>query len=386
MRVLIQIERFSSREGGAERYAVDLARGLAGAGVEVYAAATRFEGVPEGVEAIRIDPFPGPKALRVYDFGRRCALLHPDFDVVHGLIKTWAVDVHHPHTGSHAASLEGLDRSAPSRGRACAAKFARALSLRQAVFRWIEREQYGRGRAKRYLAVSERVAREMVDRHGAEADRVRVLYNPVDASRFTPGKAGERARARERIGVDGDRLQFLFAAHHFRLKGLWPLLRALSRLGRKDWDLLVIGRGKAGPFRRRARALGLGEAVRFFGGVADPERYYRSADVFVLPTFYDPCSLTVLEGMASGLPVLTSRWNGASELLEAGREGLVIDDPSDVRALADRLAFFFDPDRRRAMGHRAREKAETLSPAKHLQAVLRLYEEVAREKKRGGGP
>ena len=59
------------------------------------------------------------------------------------------------------------------------------------------------------------------------------------------------------------------------------------------------------------------------------EQYYGAADLYVHPTFYDSCSLTVLEALATGLPVVTSRFNGASDVIVSDEGGRVIDDPAD---------------------------------------------------------
>src|SRR5688572_27762736 len=77
---------------------------------------------------------------------------------------------------------------------------------------------------------------------------------------------------------------------------------------------------------------------------------YFAADFFVHPTFYDPCSHVVLEALACGLPVVTTRYNGAGELLRPPREGYVIDDPHDHEHLAWCLGRLLDPARRAACG------------------------------------
>ena len=90
------------------------------------------------------------------------------------------------------------------------------------------------------------------------------------------------------------------------------------------------------------------------GRIDNPVPYYAAADAYVQPTFYDPCSLVVLEALASGLPVVTSRFNGVSELLTQGREGYVIYDPADHYELAEALVPMFNPARRAAMGQASR--------------------------------
>ena len=385
MRVLLTVERFTPRFGGTERYAVDLARGLASSGVSVQVAAQTYDEVPKGVEVIPIHPVPWPKGLRVFDFGKRAGRLYPEFDVVHGLVKTWGVDVFHPHTGSHRASLNALRESRGSEAARWASGLTHLLSPKQAVFRWIEAQQYGPARVKVFVAVSRMVARDMERLHGVARDDIRVLHNPVDAARFHPGTDGDREAIRKRHGIEADGFLALFVAHHFRLKGLDILLRALARLGEAGPRLLVLGRGRGAPYRKMARALGIADRVVFAGEREDPEAYYRGVDVFLHPTFYDPCSLTVLEAMASGLPVVTTTRNGASELMAHGTEGYVLEDPARDDHLASVVRELADPGLRREMGKRARERAEALDPRAHMEAILEIYEDVVRAKRSPSG-
>ena len=110
----------------------------------------------------------------------------------------------------------------------------------------------------------------------------------------------------------------------------------------------MAGSPKTAEFERLARRLGVADRVRFIGYCADMRNAYFAADFFVHPTFYDPCSNVVLEAMACGLPVITSRYNGASELMHPPQEGYVIDDPHDHERLAACLTQMLDPARRSA--------------------------------------
>jgi UDP-glucose:(heptosyl)LPS alpha-1,3-glucosyltransferase len=83
--------------------------------------------------------------------------------------------------------------------------------------------------------------------------------------------------------------------------------------------------------------------VIFLGEVARVADVLAIADVAVLPTFYDPCSRFILEALAAGKPVITTKFNGAAEQFSDNRHGLVIDSPDNIEALADSLAYFTDP-------------------------------------------
>src|SRR5262249_9132616 len=151
----------------------------------------------------------------------------------------------------------------------------------------------------------------------------------------------------------------VFVAMNYRLKGLEPLLHAVRLLpGDSPFRLLIAGSPRTDSFERLARRLNVSDRVRFLGYCSDTRNCYFAADFLVHPTFYDPFSLVVLEALACGLPVVTSRYNGASELLNPPREGYVIDDPHDYERLAWCLAQLLDPDRRAQCAQAARRAAQ----------------------------
>jgi UDP-glucose:(heptosyl)LPS alpha-1,3-glucosyltransferase len=88
--------------------------------------------------------------------------------------------------------------------------------------------------------------------------------------------------------------------------------------------------------------------VQFLGEVADMLRVYAAADIFILPTIYDPFSNACLEALACGLPVITTRSNGFGEIIESGVHGSIVDQPGDLLALRDAIRFWSDSSRRAA--------------------------------------
>jgi UDP-glucose:(heptosyl)LPS alpha-1,3-glucosyltransferase len=118
-------------------------------------------------------------------------------------------------------------------------------------------------------------------------------------------------------------------------------------------------------------------SVTFLGPVDDAAPCYAAADLYVQPTFYDPCSLVVLEALASGLPVITSRYNGVAELLTPGREGFVLHDPADVNELASRLEALLDPQLRRRCGDAARRLALDHTFDRNCDELVAIYRDLA---------
>jgi UDP-glucose:(heptosyl)LPS alpha-1,3-glucosyltransferase len=116
--------------------------------------------------------------------------------------------------------------------------------------------------------------------------------------------------------------------------------------------------------------------MHFLGPRDDIRRLYAAADVLAHPTWYDPCSRVVLEALCCGLPVVTTRLNGAAEAIEDGRHGVVIDSPGNTAALADAIAVCLKPEMHEACQAAAATMREHLSMARHARELRALYEHV----------
>jgi UDP-glucose:(heptosyl)LPS alpha-1,3-glucosyltransferase len=144
--------------------------------------------------------------------------------------------------------------------------------------------------------------------------------------------------------------------------------------------LLVAGHRDTRAYERLAQRLGILGRVRFIGPCSEMRNCYFASDFLVHPTFYDPCSLVVLEALACSLPIITSRANGASELLHPLQEGYVIDDPHDHVHLAWCMGQLLDPARRSACAEAARQTATRWTFEHHYQALLRVLTLAARRR------
>jgi UDP-glucose:(heptosyl)LPS alpha-1,3-glucosyltransferase len=195
-------------------------------------------------------------------------------------------------------------------------------------------------------AVSHMVRDDILRRHtGMHSDRVEVIYNRPDLSRFHAASEKRRQECREelagRFGIalgqsakEGQEPVFAgTASTNFLLKGLGPLTEAMALLPFTP-HLFVAGGRQHGTWLARAEKLGLAGHVHFCGKVEDMPAFYQALDIFVLPTFYDACSNAVLEAMASGCRVLSSSSNGAAFFLDPAS---VLPDPADVRDMAQRM-------------------------------------------------
>jgi glycosyltransferase involved in cell wall biosynthesis len=218
--------------------------------------------------------------------------------------------------------------------------------------------------------------RLLVERYGVRAATVEIVPPPVDLDHFTPG---DRAAARERLGVPAGRLVGVSVRRLTPRMGLDDLLRAWAALGRDDAELYIAG---TGPDRARLEAiaagLGIAARVHFLGNVAD-ERLpdvYRAADVCVAPSRQlEGFGLVALEALACGTPVVVSDSGGLPEAV-GGLAGDLVFPAGDHAALADRLATAFAGSRPLPSADECRAYAERFSPARFIASHTELYARV----------
>ena len=177
---------------------------------------------------------------------------------------------------------------------------------------------------------------------------------------------------RTRLGLADTQPVFLYVGSGFERKGVAQALQALART--PDAHLLIVGHDKkAKQYQRLSRSLGVGQRAHFVGAQTDVKPYYGLADALLLPTLYDPFPNVVVEAMACGLPVITSKKCGAAELIDEGRQGFVR-DALDTAGLAQAMQILSKPGRAREMGAQARQLAEPMrldSMARELNALYR---------------
>jgi UDP-glucose:(heptosyl)LPS alpha-1,3-glucosyltransferase len=222
------------------------------------------------------------------------------------------------------------------------------------------------------------VKADIISYYAYPADRISVVFNTVDLDRFHPRmREVYRAQKRAELGVGADSILLLFAGNNFRLKGLETLLRALplltAQFPNRDFRLLVAGRGRPRRYRSLMKKLGISARVIFTGPLSPMEHYYAAADIYVHPTFYDSCSLTVLEALAAGLPAVTTRFNGAAQVIASQEGGMVINDPADAAELAAAVALYADPEKRAAARIVARAWMEQYPPMRNVEETERAY-------------
>ena len=378
MRFAIGLREFSKKKGGAERYLVDLCRRMATEGHEVHVYAEHYEEENSKIRFHSIKTIPFPRSLRLLSFAMRATneMENGNYDVTFGVGNTLRTDVLQPHGGVHWAwfwrSLGAYDNPT-----LWTMKFlGRVLSPKQWVSGWVEDSPYRKGNFPKVVPISDMVKQDMMTWYRIPEERIAVIYNGVDTEHFHPRNRRYREEIRRRHGI-GDEWVILFVSNNFRMKGLGFLIKGLAKIKReapRPFRLLILGRDDQDSYLRLARGRGIFEEVVFVGSTDEPEKYYGASDLLVHPTFYDACSLTVLEALASGLPVITTRWNGASGIITQGQEGFVISDPRDDQILAEKILFFLDREKIKGASMAARHLAESHSDERNWSEMRNIFQ------------
>jgi len=226
---------------------------------------------------------------------------------------------------------------------------------------WLGRNFYQRSKT-RIVAISEAVKQDLVLFEGASASTIAVVPNGVDVRRFHPvNRTLFRDETRASLGVSADHSLVLFVGNSWGRKGLCTAIEAIRGDDQPNVRLVVVGEGSESAFLGGLPA-DVASRIIFAGRQqVAVEHFYAAADVFILPTHYEPFGLVILEALASGVPTIVSASAGASEWLADGVDALFLQDPADGEEARVALrSILTSPELAASLSRNGRLKAETL--------------------------
>ena len=207
---------------------------------------------------------------------------------------------------------------------------------------------------------------------------VSVIPNGIDLSGF---KNLSREDARTKLQIKQDEKIVLFVGTLRPVKGLKYLIQAMGIITKQDAGvkLLLIGDGEEREYLENlAKQLDLKEEVIFAGKVPNEEvpQYTAASDLFVLPSLSEGFPVTVLEAMASGLPIVTTNVKGLPEIVKEGENGFLV-EPRNPEQIAEKVLLLLGNDElRERISENNREKAKRYSWANVVERLEQVYLEV----------
>jgi glycosyltransferase involved in cell wall biosynthesis len=233
-------------------------------------------------------------------------------------------------------------------------------------------------RAKQILVPSNGLARELQQEFPFTATKIRVLPNAIDVELFQRPAAFDRQWFRSSLNLKETDTVFLFAAlGQFERKGLPLLMDAVKRLESRAAKLIVVG-GEQDLIEKYcliAKEKGIEESIRFVGMQPDVRAYFWAADAFAFPSVYETFSLVAFEAAAASLPLIAPLLNGIEEIIQDGKNGIVV--RCTVEEIAAGLQRFLGlpPKLRETMGVQAHLAAGTYGEARFIGNWQGLYRE-----------
>jgi len=359
--------------GGAERFVANALAALRTQQDIQLTIVTRSWQKQPGVDALIVNPFYCGNVWRDWGFARAACRAFEDhpFDLVQSHERLACCDVYRAGDGVHDEWLQQRRRSKGFWGR---------LSIRLNPYhRYMlqaEKALFTSNQLKAVICNSKMVKEEIQARFDLPESKLHVIYSGVDHEQFSPAlRESHRQNFRDRYRIPAHVPVYLFVGSGFERKGVAPFLQALNRLP-TDCHGVVVGADKRQAwYENYADKLGIATRVRFTGGLNDVKPAYGAADVFVLPTLYDPFPNAALEAMASGLPIVTSTKSGAAELIQNGVNGYFC-DALDIDTLVQAMAALQTKEARNIMGDEARQTVLPFTFDAMSAQLITLYQRL----------
>ncbi len=333
--------------GGQEKVVYNLAHFLARKGYQI------------DIYSLRVDNMPTEKNITVHKVnfifkgwisalffsifswlkGKKLKKLYEDI-CIFGFGKTFSNDIFRVGGGVHLYYFQrAILKNRTSIGKFLY-KIKKYLSPRHWITILVENLTFNNTKTKVFIVPSNFVKAQLINVYHVDEKKIRVVRNGINLDKFYFSEK-EKKMLREKLKINYDRLVFCFVSTNHRLKGLQYLLMAMRILKEKEYKfkLIIAGNGSDGYFLKLIKKLSLDNYIVWLGKRKDIENVYRACDVLVYPTLFDAASSVVLEAMACGLIPVVSMYNGTSEIVVNGKNGLIIEEPTDVNEIANILEF-----------------------------------------------
>jgi glycosyltransferase involved in cell wall biosynthesis len=371
----------ANRRAGVERVAWDLADFLGGNHETAFAGLALEEADANAARFLRVPSARFlPSAVSFRRAAQRAiAAFRPDVTLTLGAQCPpgdvyWVQSVHRAYL-DRSLGPTVLGRRAPP--------WSRRILPRHRVILSLERRYFRSQCPHLILCTSAQEVTDLATYYSVDASRCRIMPNGYDPAIFNPERRNvERDDARRNLGLSSDEISLLFVANELHRKGFGTLIEALSKFDEPEARIDVVGLVSPRDYQGQIERLGLKDRVHWHGSTSEVFPYYAAADILVLPTQYEPFGIVIVEALACGLPVITSRLAGASPAVESGGAGRLLDDPTDVAELAGYLNEAADPAIRARWASGAVAAAEPYAWPRIFAQVEKVLEEALRAKSR----
>lgn len=386
------ITRIYNKQGGVSRYVAELAEAFSQEH-EVHVFANSWEDVTSDkiifhkVPMIKGNFFLKQKKaglaiiLQVYSFAlmSRFKIDTSNFDIVHSEGDGFTPFDIYTAESCHKSAVKKARRR--KKGIINFLKNTRLNPLNLIVL-WIEKFIFNPKNYKKIIAVSKITKHEIMEEYGVPDKDIIIIPNGINLDEFrVENRKLYKKDLKIKNRISNDEIVILFVGREFKRKGLSYLIEALPLVNNDRVKVLVVGLDDERAFVSLAKRLGIRERVIFTGHSPKVSEYFGCADIFCFPTLDEPFGMVILEALASELPTITSKIAGAAELMQDGKDGLLLDDPTSPEEIAKKINLLINDNQlMEQIGKEARNTASKYSWQEIAKRTLDVYKEVIKNK------
>jgi UDP-glucose:(heptosyl)LPS alpha-1,3-glucosyltransferase len=392
IKLAIIIERANIQLGGAERSIHELAQILTESGVDVTLLAATGATKSPNIKVL-CDNNKKRTSLTAFAAAIKSHLKTYDYDIIHSTLPLDFTDIYQPRGGAYPEAIIRNAESFSNPLQRITKKYLHYFNLRRTELLIAERNLCNQHNHPIIAALSEYVSNQFIKHYSIDSNRITLIPNAVQLPNADTLKKSEKLNTAIRgdLNIDNDTPGFvyLFAANNYRLKGLNTLLDAVKIIqnipSAPNICVAVAGNDKKQMlYEKLTVKLDVVSKIVFIKSIKSIYEALEICDAAVLPTYFDPCSRFILEGLAAGKPVITTKFNGAAEFFENGKHGIILDDPSDPCALAEAMIFYAQKNNAQNASNAIMEDrlADNISIKRHVDMLIELYEKIIEEKNR----
>lgn len=360
-----------NRSAGHSRYVAELAS-IYKRNHEVHVFANTWEEPnPEGLFFHKVPALTSRELLKVLSFILPATwIIQKNFDIVHS---QGLCGLKHDLSTVHIVQSEWLKKNLKSKKGNSFGSLAWKLLVVP-----LEKFVFSRTCSKYLISVSEKVSRELVECYKITTP-IKTIYHGTDLEVFNPkNKIKFKKEIREYLKIPQDIFLAIYVGN--LAKGAATAIKALTKV--PSINLMIVTNSNISKEKAIAKDYGLEERIHWVPKTNEISKYYLASDCLVYPSIYDTFGLVITEAMASGLPVITSKETGASELIVHSKNGLIIDTPQNADMIAHYLCYLKEnPVVAKKISEEARNTIEKYTWEKCAKETMKVYLKIKSLKK-----
>ncbi len=364
-----------SHKGGAERFTLSFCMELVkmGHSITVYSPEVFENNL--GIRSIKVNFLKTISFLKILSFNWAVKRLiqKADYDIIYGHCQCYPLDVYYAGGGVHKLWMNIRYENKVLR------MIKYITSPVHIAMVWMEKKIFADTNNRYIVTNSKLVKSHIISSYNFPEEQIKVIYDGIDQDVFNFNVRSERSFLREKYCIQKEDVVVFFASNNWERKGLETILLSLKKLPEK-YKVVVAGRGNIKKFSNIINEGNLSKRVILLGVIKDIQKYYGMADVFVLPTMYDPFAQVCREALACGVPVITTKMNGACEIIQDGFNGFVLDSWRDYPKLSNFLLNFDDESKRIIMSKNSIDTVKNCSWSENSVVHVNIFNKIIEQK------